>query len=171
MVMSRHDRGRHGGSVGARNVRSTPRVTVAGNVWARMLRVAGLAGAAVALLLALVAWPWGGPPAVGSVLIGSVVVAVVFGVSLGALWWAAKYPAPVAAMTMLVLYVALVLAGAMILFATTAPSWVQPPWLGAATIGQLVAWLAGAAIAVRRSRLPVFDLPATRSSPDDRSTT
>ncbi|KAA9395652.1 hypothetical protein FCK90_01140 [Kocuria coralli] len=145
----RRGRGGHGG-------------TVAGNVWQRMLRVSALGGAAAALGIAVLAWAVSGAAAAGSVLLGTVIVTVVFALSLLSLWWASRYPAPVAAMAMLVLYVALVFAGALILFATSAPGWVEPGWIGVATIGQLVAWLTGSGVALRRSRLPVFDVETPR---------
>ncbi|MDO5618381.1 hypothetical protein [Kocuria sp.] len=129
-----------------------------------MLWQASCAGAVVGLVLALVAAALEGVDGLGSVAIGSAIVAVVFGVSLAALWWSAKYPAAVMGLTMLVVYVALVFAGAMILFSTTAPGWVLPRWAAGASIGQVIAWLTGTAVAARRTRIPIFDVDTTPGS-------
>lgn len=149
---------------GVRQSRQARR-SLPGNVWARMLRISLILGAAVALVLAAFAWLAAGAAALGSVAVGSAVVAIVFSVSLVALWWASRYPPALAAMVMLILYVGLVFAGAIILFAAPRPQGLEAPWLGAATVGQLCAWLTGAAFAVRRTRLPIFDVDTTVKSP------
>ncbi|NHU84552.1 hypothetical protein GWK18_02890 [Kocuria sp. JC486] len=138
--------------------------TVTGNVWARMLRISLLCGAIIAVCCVALAAVVDGAAGAGSAGLGTVIVAAVFGISLGGLWWSSKYPAPVAALVMLVMYAALVAAGTMILFGAPKPEWVLPPWMGTAVIGQVVAWLGGSAVALRRSRLPVFDVD-TRTQP------
>lgn len=139
----------------------TGRRTLPGNVWARMLRVSLLLGACVAALLLGIAWLVDGSAAAASVAVGAAVVVFVFAVSLVALWWASRYPPALAAMVMLILYVGLVFAGAIILFAAPAPQGLEAPWVGAATVGQLCAWLTGVAYAARRTRLPIFDVQTT----------
>lgn len=150
-------------SIGFRN---RPGVTVAGNVWSRMLRISVTVGAIIAAGCVAPAALLAGAAGAGSAGLGTVIGAVVFTISLAGLWWSARYPAPVAALVMLVLYAALVAAGTMILFSAPKPDWVLPPWMGAAVIGQVVAWLGGSALALRRSRLPVFDVD-TRPRPTE----
>lgn len=148
----------------------TGRTTLPGNVWARMLRVSVLLGVSVAAVLAVSAWWVDGSPAAASVAVGTTVVAFVFAVSLVALWWASRYPPALAAMVMLILYVGLVFAGAIILLAAPAPQGLEAPWVGAATVGQLCAWLTGVAYAARRTRLPIFDVETT-ARPSNRAST
>lgn len=149
---------------GVRQSRQARR-SLPGSVWARMLRICLLLSAIAALVLALVAWIVAGTAALVSVAVGTVVVVVVFTLSLLALWWASRYPPALAGMVMLMTYVGLVFAGAIILFAAPRPQTLHEVWLGATTVVQLVAWLTGVAYAVRRTRLPIFDVETTVKSP------
>lgn len=132
--------------------------TAAGDVWARMLRISLLIGSGLGLVTVLAAALVGGASAAGSAAIGATVVVIVFGLSLAALWWASRHHPAVAGLTVLLVYAALVLAGGAVLLMVQTPDWIQPGWIGAATIAELVAWLGGAAFGLRRSRLPVFDV-------------
>lgn len=144
---------------GARGRRTSP-----GSPWAVMLRWGAVPAGVLAAVLAIAALLISGTGAMGSTLLAAVVVAVPFGLSGLALWWASGLSAYAPPIVMLGLYAALVVLGAMLMQGAEAPSWLVTRWAGAAAAGQVAVWLGGMAAGLSRARLPLFDVAAPAAS-------
>lgn len=144
---------------GARSRRTSP-----GSPWAVMLRWGAVPAGVLAAVLAIAALLISGTGAMGSTLLAAVVVAVPFGLSGLALWWASGLSAYAPPIVMLGLYAALVVLGAMLTQGAEAPSWLVTRWAGAAAAGQVAVWLGGMAAGLSRARLPLFDVAAPAAS-------
>lgn len=142
----------------ARRSRRRGLSTVGGSPWAVMLRHGLIAGAVACLVLVVAAAISSGGGAAASAATASAVVAVPFGLSGLALWWASRLSAYAPPLVMLFAYLVLVLVGAMLMASVQAPGWLRPHWLMAAAAVAVAAWLAGMATGLRRARMPVYDV-------------
>lgn len=135
--------------------------TVAGSPWAVMLRHAAIPAVVVLAAVAALAGAIGGAGAAGSAAIAGAGVLAPFAATGLILWVSSRVSMYAPPLAMVSSYVVMVLLGAVLLAVVQVPGWIRPGWVLLAAVAQVVVWLAGTAVGLRRARLPVYDLPET----------
>ncbi|WP_138413141.1 hypothetical protein [Sinomonas gamaensis] len=129
------------------------------SLWLRLAWLCTAVTAAVAVILAIVAWATTDLAAAGSVLFSAVVVIAFFAISLvvGHLV-GRRNPAGAIGMFAVVYLVKIVGFAALLLWIGT-PAWINPPWFGGTGIAEVVVWQAVELWGFSRVRLQIFNDP------------
>ncbi len=125
--------------------------------WLGILKTCLAYTVGVGLVAALVAWPVLGATEAGSLAFGCALIVVFFGVSLLVAEWAGRYHSSWAIPAFLFMYVAKLVAMALLVIFSGLPHWVLVPYFMWGALGSLVLWQAGEIRAFSKARLPIFN--------------
>ena len=142
--------------------------------WMGILKTCLIYTVGVGLAASLVAWPVLGAPEAGSLAFGCALIVVFFGVSLLVAEWAGRYRGSWAIPAFLFMYVAKLVAMALLVVFSGLPDWVLVPYFMWGALGSLVLWQAGEIRAFSKARLPIFNTeepssPASAGGQDGRA--
>ncbi|MEE1620851.1 hypothetical protein ACQ3I4_03750 [Zafaria sp. Z1313] len=133
--------------------------------WLGMLRRCSLVGAALTVLVAVVAAIAAGPAAVPSVLAGAALVVVFFGITL-VIGHVVGRRNPSAALSAFVVgYVVKVVGFGALVFGLGVPSWIDGTWFLVSAVAMVVVWQATEMVVFSRQRFQLYADPEPETSP------